>query len=825
MKKLSWFSCITMFFLSAALIIGSFVLNARKVGEDGQVSSFLQTLVYILLGLGVVLFVFTFAVLLIKATRTRIREFTMHCLRFAVIIIAVSVSAFILLDHDFGQQNTASRENELAQLSLAASVRVSQAAGIDEPDMQAISDCVNDLLTDDDIAEGRSVFLTLAPQAPDMEGTTTYVRGSSDIGGEAERAAIACTDCVKTLNYVDTEDKEYRVVTLPVYSTAARCIGALEIREDLNFRSALDLVNFPLIITIAGAVILLIILYCAIMHLVEILLRPRIGDDNGELGGNKAFRLGNESARSLSVFMSMCCTLPLIPIFFDHSDDSVKFLSEKAAWMPEALLPFVPLLVYMLTCLIGNRLGGLMRNKLMPSVIALGGFIAVAGVVLSFVKKDDFLFTLIGIACWGLGYGIASRMCDKYRVYARYSEHGDSAVIYSPYLGLAAGILAGAFLYVRGSSSVLLIASALLMVIVVIFALFLYRSADCSAISKAGDEDFLNEVYTRKHGMGRFGILAVLFSLVLSFGWFGLTVYLWKQGVTATAITFGFACVILGGGVLGNLYRKAETPILRFMFGLSGVVLALSIIPFAISPSQSSATVCYFLMVIAEILGHGTINAYMTQDNIDAGDDGQFGTADDVRTFNTRDRIGYWGQGSLLLEITAIAVVIGGIFLNTMENMTLPLLIVGICVAIFAVFNLVLIVTAKAENNGGSPDFSIPALAAGGRKKREPKPKKEKAPKAPKPPKEKKVKEPKPEKPKKEKPVKEPKPKKEKPAREKKNDEPVVIPEPDFIPDPIPENDRNFDFSGVVVEDDIGQDAGSFSSFAEIPEGMEFPFK
>lgn len=782
MKKFSWFKCLTLLFISLALIVGGVVLNYLKttlvtapavVIENHDTARDVDIAVMIMLGLGAVLLAVDIIIILIKTTRIKVTEFALHFMRYAVIILAVSVSAFIILEHDYGIQSENAQKNALSQTAIAASVGISDVVGAetssDEAYVISVTDVVEALLTQEQIDEGRSAALYLYIDLSDIYAEATgdfgtdlsvglpmFACGNPPAGEDSvERAVYTIENEVRQINYFDYEDNEYLISTVPVYTTTGKCVGALEINENLNVKSALDLVNFPLIMTIGGAVILLIILYYALAHLLEVILRPRMGENENGLGANPAFRMGNESARSISLLMSMCCTIPLCPIFLDFSDESVVFFAEKASFIPEILLPYMPLLIYMLTCIIGNRLGGIMKNSLNIFFVAIGSAFAIAGAVMMLKGQPIY-----GVALWGLGYGFASRMVDKYRVYARYSEHGDSAVIYSPYLGLAAGILLGSFMYVRGGSRFLLICSAVIVGIVALLVCALFKNTSCAHISRDGDEDFLNEVYTRNAGFGRFGILAVVFSAVLSFGWFGLSIYLHAQGVTVTAITIGFACVILGGGVLGNLYRKAETPMLRFMFGISGLFLAASVVPFAIAPSQTTATVCYFLLVIAEVLGHGTINAYLTQDNRKAGDDGVYGTADDVKSFNTKDRIGYWGQGNLLLEITSLAAVVGGVYLISMDSMTIPLLMAAVIAAIIAVLNLILIVTSKPAEST--------ALAVVEDKKEE---KKEKAVPVAAPVPEKKEKKVKEEKPKKEKPQKEKAKKEESKPEEKEKDE------------------------------------------------------
>ncbi len=730
MKKLSWFKCLTVLFISLALITAGFVLNSyENTVASEKTAKVLGIVTYVLLGAGAVLLVFDIIVMLIKASRLKVTEFALHFMRYVVIIVGISVSAFIILEHDYGLQKENARKNELSQLTIAASAGLSQVIGDEvssaEDYIISVTDAAASILPADQQENGRSAALYLYVDLSDIYSEATgdfgtdlsvglpvFGCGNPPTGEESINRAIYTIDNeVRQLNYSEFEENEYLVSTVPVYTTTGKCVGALEICENLNAKSAIDLVNFPLIMTVGSAVILLIILYYALAHLLEVILRPRMGETASGLGANPAFRLGNESARSISLLMSMCCTVPLCPIFLDFSDESAAFFAQKLSFIPEAFIPYMPLLIYMVTCIIGNRLGALMKNSLNVYTVLLGSVLAIAGAVLMLGTSP-----IIGVALWGLGYGVASRMVDKYRVYARYSEHPDTSVIYSPYLGLAAGILLGSFMYVRGGSRFLLICSAAIIGVIAVLVCALFRNTSCKHISRDGDEDFLNEVYTRNTVFGRFGILAVIFAVILSFGWFGLSVYLHGQGVTITAITVGFACVILGGGVLGNLYRKAETPMLRFMFGLSGLFLAASIIPFAISPSPSTATLCYFLLVVAEILGHGTINAYLTQDNRKAGDDGVYGTEDDEKTFNTKDRIGYWGQGNLLLEITSIASVIGGIYLLKLERMTIPLLIAAVLTAIAAVLNLILIVTAK-------PAPAVTALAI---PEKEEKPKKDK---------------------------------------------------------------------------------------------------
>ncbi len=709
MKKFGWFKCLTILFLSLALIVSGFMLNSyENTVESVDTAKILQIVVYVLLGIGAALLVFDIIVILIKASRLKVTEFALHFMRFVVIILSVSISAFIILENDYGLQSENAHKNELAQLTIAASVGITDVVGAetssDEDYVVSVSDAVMSLVSPEQIEEGRSAALYLYIDLSDIYAQSTgdfgtdlsvglpvFACGNPPTNEESiNRAVYTIDNEIRQLTYFDYEGSEYMISTVPVYTTTGKCVGALELSENLNAKSALDLVNFPLIMTIGGAVILLIILYFALAHLLEVILRPRIGDNEKGLGGNPAFRLGNESARSISLLMSMCCTVPLCPIFFDFSESSSAFFASHADFIPELLRPYMPLLIYMATCIIGNRLGGIMKNSLNTYTVALGSVLAVAGAVMMLGKLP-----LIGVALWGLGYGIAARMVDKYRVYARYSDHNDPTVIYSPYLGLAAGILLGSFMYVRGGSRFLLICSAVIVAAVALLVCLLFRNTSCAHISRDGDEDFLNEVYTRNTVFGRFGILAVIFSVILSFGWFGLSVYLYSHGVTATAITIGFACVILGGGVVGNLYRKAETPMLRIMFGLSGFFLAASIVPFAVSPSTTTATLCYFLLVIAEILGHGTINAYLTQDDRTAGDDGVFGTADDEMSFNTKDRIGYWGQGNLLLEITSLLSVVGGVYLFSLDNMMLPLILAAAIAAIVAVLNLVLILTSK----------------------------------------------------------------------------------------------------------------------------------
>lgn len=822
MKKLSWFKCLTSLFLSLALIIGGFVLNSYKKGvEDAAKAEKLQTAVYVMLGIGAVLLVLTGIVMLIKAAKTKVTEYAMHCMRFAIIIIAVSISSFMLLSGDFGRQETVTRENELIQVSRAASVRLSEAIGEDsgtfEENFQPVSDAVFSLF--DSADEKDALFLysdNITNGVCDIpaESVSACVCGDITVNADSvKRAQAACADDTLTLSYTEDDEHEYRIVTVPVYNTDGRCVGALEISENLTAKSAIDLINFPLIITIAGAVILLIILYCVLMNLIEVLLRPRIGEDPSGLGANAAFRLGNESARSISLLMSMCVTLPILPVIFDFSEPSKAFFAEKASWMPEVIAPFVPLLAYMLTCILGNRLASFPRNRLLAPVITAGGILSIAGIV-GVMKFEDFLYKLISIAVWGLGCGIAGRMCDKYRVYARYSFNGDTSAIYSPYLGLASGVLLGGFLYVGGAHTLMIFAAVITGVLSVL-ALFLYRNADCSHIDRSGDEDFLNEVYSSRGGLGRFGLLAVVFSVVLTFTWFALTVYLIGLGIAPTAIAFGAACVILGGGVLGNLYRKAETPILRFMFALSGLLLAASLVPFAIAPGATTAIACYFLVSIAEILGHGTINAYLTQDKIDAGSDGIIGTDDDVRTFTSKDRIGYWGQGSLLLEITSLLSVVGGIYVLQLDSMMMPLLIAALIVAIVAVFNMVLIVTAKpatkalAVVSDDAPKYEAyePAPA--------PKPKKEKSPRERRHP-EKKA-----EKPKDEAPAPEEKPE-EKPVEkpEEKADEPVFdfgLSSNDFsapVSEPVDLDDKKDDDSVIFA-------APAFVDDTPYPETMD----
>ncbi len=709
MKKFSWFKCLTLLFISLALVFGGFVLNAyENTVENEKTAGILQIAVYVLLGLGAFLLILDVIIMLVKASRLKVTEFALHFMRYVVIILGISVSAFVILEHDYNLQDENAQKNELSQITLAASVGITDAVGadtrFDEDYVISVSDAVSALLTDTQIEEGRNAALYLYIDLSDIYSQSTGDFGTDLSRGlpvfecgnpptnedSISRAVYTIDNELRQLNYFEFEDSEYLIATVPVYTTTGKCVGALEISENLNIKSALDLVNFPLIMTIAGAVILLIILYYALSHLLEVILRPRIGESDSGLGANPAFRLGNESARSVSLLMSMCCTIPLCPIFFDFADESAAFFSQKASFIPELILPYMPLLIYMVTCIIGNRLGGIMKNYLNVFVVLIGSTLAVAGAVLMLRSSP-----LMGVAFWGLGYGLSARMVDKYRVYARYSAHNDPSVIYSPYLGLAAGILIGSFMYVRGGTKFLFVCSAALIAAVAVLVCALFKNTGCSHISRDGDEDFLNEVYTRNTVFGRFGILAIVFSVILSFGWFGLTVYLYSQGVTATAITLGFACVILGGGVVGNLYRKAETPLLRFMFGISGLFLAASIVPFAVAPSPSTATLCYFLLVIAEVLGHGTINAYLTQDDRTAGDDGVYGTDDDEKTFNTKDRIGYWGQGNLLLELTSIASVIGGIYLLKLDNISIPLLIAAVLAAIVAVLNLILIITAK----------------------------------------------------------------------------------------------------------------------------------
>lgn len=709
MKKFSWFKCLTLLFVSLALVTGGFVLNSyENTVENAKTAGVLQIVVYVLLGLGAFMLLVDVVIMLVKAARLRVTEFALHFMRYVVIILGISISAFIILEHDYGLQDENARRNELSQITLAASVGISDVIGDETSSEEAyvvsVSDAAASLLTDSQIADGKSAALYLYIDLSDIYSQSTgdfgtdlsvglpvFECGNPPTNEESINRAVETIDSeIRQITYFEFEEDEYLVSTVPVYTTTGKCVGALEISENLNAKSALDLVNFPLIMTIAGAVILLIILYYALAHLLEVILRPRMAESENGLGANPAFRLGNETARSVSLLMSMCCTIPLCPIFFDFSNESAAFFAEKASFIPAIFHPFMPIIIYMVTCIIGNRLGGIMKNYLNVFVVALGSILAVAGAVLMLRSSP-----LMGVALWGLGYGLANRMVDKYRVYARYSEHSDSAVIYSPYLGLAAGILLGSFMYVRGGAKFLVVCAAVIIAAVAVLVCSLFKNTTCSHISRDGDEDFLNEVYTRNTVFGRFGILAVVFSVVLSFGWFGLTVYLYSQGVTATAITLGFACVILGGGVVGNLYRKAETPMLRFMFGISGLFLALSIVPFAIAPSTSTATLCYFMLVIAEILGHGTINAYLTQDNRKAGDDGVYGTEDDEKSFNTKDRIGYWGQGNLLLEITSVAAVIGGVYLLSLDSMTIPLLIAAVLAAIVAVLNLILIVTAK----------------------------------------------------------------------------------------------------------------------------------
>lgn len=784
MRKFSWFKCLSVLFAALFLIVGGFVLNSYKnTLQAAEVPDFLPTVVYILLGVGAVLLAIDIIIILIKTTRIKVTEFALHFMRFVVIILGVSISAFIILEHDYGVQDENAQKNELTQLTIAASVGLSDVVGdetrSDEAYVISVSDAVASLLTDEQIQNGRSAALYLYIDLSDI-----YAQATGDFGTDLSvglpvfscgehptnedsinRAVYTIDNGVRQLSYFDYEGSEYLISTVPVYTTTGKCVGALEMSEDLNAKSALDLVNFPLIMTVGGAVILLIILYYALAHLLEIILRPRIGETESGLGENAAFRLGNESARSLSLLMSMCCAVPLCNIFFEFSDESAAFFSQKADFIPAVLHPYMPLLIYMVCCIVGSRLGGIMKNSLNVYTVALGSAMAVVGAVLMLKGQPVF-----GVALWGLGYGIASRMVDKYRVYARYSEHSDPSVIYSPYLGLAAGILLGSFMYVRGGSDFLLICSAVIMCIVAILVCMLFKNTSCAHISRDGDEDFLNEVYTRNTVFGRFGILAVVFSVILSFGWFGLTVYLSAQGVTVTAITIGFACVILGGGVLGNLYRKAETPLLRFMFGLSGLFLAASVVPFALAPSKTTATVCYFLLVIAEILGHGTINAYLTQDDRKAGEDGVYGTEDDVKTFNTKDRIGYWGQGNLLLEITSLLSVVGGVYLLNMDSMKLPLLIGAVLAAIVAVLNLILIVTAKSSK---STALAVPVKNEKPEKKEE-----RSAPVVtPAPEKKKKEKKEKPEKKKTEKAEKKEKPEKEKKKKEKPEKKPKKEPE------------------------------------------------
>lgn len=683
MKKLSYIKLSAMFVAGIILAIGSLVLGTYMDSfDDALVRQISLIAFYVLLAGGALLSLISLILFIVKIAKKKVSEFALHVMRFSIIIVAVCASVFIMLESDYTAQRQNASDNELKQQTLAASIYLREQIGENVESgyeyMANLTTSAETLLADYPANETRTAAFYLFDGAAEDGTLTLQTLGANEIALASDYAARVAEVEESNALIVSRESiggNTYSIASAPVFTTTGRCVGVLEIYDNLTAEKGLKLINFELVITVVGAVLLLIILYYALSHLVDILLRPR------KLVISRAMRMGNETARPISLLMCMCCTMPLCPIFFDYptlaGDVLRELLPEASDVIPAVLVPYIPLLLYMLMSIIGAHISDISRKKLYKAFIAFGGIVCAGGLVCTLLL-DEPLYKLIGIGCAGLGYGIASRMVDRYRVYARYSPAGDAKVIYSPYLGLAAGALLGAFMYVRGGAQLLFAGTAGLVMLIVILTMALFTNASCEDISREGDEDFLNEAYERGHGaFGRFGLLAVATSLLLSFGWFYLSVYLGKLGITTTAITFGFACVILGGGVLGNLYRKAETPVLRFMFGLAGIFLAASIVPFAIVPCKATAIICYFLMFIAEILGHGTINAYLTQKS------------------NSRDRIGYWGQGNVLLELVSVASVVGGIYLLNMDNPVIALIAVAVLVIALAIYNLVMITSTK----------------------------------------------------------------------------------------------------------------------------------
>ncbi|MDR1002470.1 MAG: MFS transporter [Oscillospiraceae bacterium] len=683
-KKLGFAGLIYILIASILAVGGSFIYKSTIAGAEASSKTALMAVFYVVFAVGAALFLFSSVSLLNMIREKKVTEFAFHIMRFAIIIITIFISLFVILENDFGERVLVSRENETKQLAVSTAISLRSAIGesvqLADDDGAGIAEHFS-YLTEDIDANGRTAALFLLNENGSLDKYEEqemltpnkelyYVAGSrvdALMSSAEERAREVAENKIILLTKAEAGETSYDVVSAPVYSSTGRLVGVLEIYDNLNAKAGLELINFPLIIIVSGAFILLLILFYTLSSLVDVLLRPR------RFIVSPAFKHGNEVVRSISVLIFMCSTMPLCPIFFDFSKYSAAVFGGV---LPDMFIDYIPLIIYMVACILGSRIGGLGSKKLVREIAAIGAVISAVGFTIT-VGSDNPTFAIAGIAAGGFGYGIASRVIDRYRVYGRYSSEGDDKVIYSPYLGIAAGAVFGAFLYERGGGKTLFVTTAAVVILVGIMAMLLFKNTSCESISREGDEDFLNEAYTRKSVFGRFGILAVTTSLVLSFGWFYLTVYLGSLDISKTAITFGFVCIILGGGVVGNLYREASTFNLRVMFGLSGIFLAASLIPFAIAPSEATAVAAYFLMVIGEILGHGTINAYLTQGS------------------NSKDRIGFWGQGNLLLELVSIGSVVGGVVLLNMSDITIPMVIIALIVAAIGTANLVMIVGTK----------------------------------------------------------------------------------------------------------------------------------
>lgn len=488
-------------------LLGSAAYYIYFVAAQGRPTTAHTVAIGVLLFACALIFVQFIIWAIVWVSKERVSELGLHIVRFAVILTAVALTVFIMLSIDYSTQYTNSLQNALRQQVLASRIDIQKTLGTEEEfttiKVTALGDKI-DALAENSGSDRRACLYLIADEDRPIFNNTRFssfgtsssmVAASSneEIFGVSESFIMSVVDTGRVVftEYTAGSD-EYYAAFCPVFTEYGCPMGVLEISEIKQPGSVFRFTTVELWLMVAAVIVLFSFTFYGFMQFFDIVLRPKNFDRS-----RLVLSCGREAARPMLFFSAFVSALPAALLLFSKEMQDMFSLSV----IPEAICAYLPVLAYCAAVCLGMLFVKKRSESALselPSAIGLAAaFVCNLAMLLllhidSLRKFTEFnnRYTIIAlIMISGIGCGMS------YRTTTKFQEQSDACFGHDKYaylctsLGIVAGILAGATLFVLAGEQTLRIVICALTLFTMLLSIALLEDLKRTVKIKGGARD------------------------------------------------------------------------------------------------------------------------------------------------------------------------------------------------------------------------------------------------------------------------------------------------------------------------------------------------